>query len=117
MAEKGSMLKIYASSTDKAGDQLLYEIVVTMARDAGLSGCTVYRGIMGYGTTSHITMSKFWEITEKLPVIIEIVDSTEKIDAFFTILEPILHSMPKGCLVAKIPIEVLLKKTGRVKKG
>ena len=117
MAEGGSMLKIYASSTDKAGDQLLYETVVTKARDAGISGCTVYRGIMGYGTTSHITMSKFWEITEKLPVIIEIVDTTEKIDDFFLILEPILHSMPKGCLVTRIPVEVLLKKTGRVKKG
>lgn len=117
MAENGSMLKIYASSTDKAGDNLLYETVVTMARDAGISGCTVYRGIMGYGTSSHITMSKFWEITEKLPVIIEIVDTTDKIDEFFSRLEPVLQSMAKGCLAIKLPAEIVLKKTGKDKKS
>jgi uncharacterized protein len=117
MKEEGSMLKIYASSTDRAGDNLLYETVVKMARDAGISGCTVYRGIMGYGTSSHITMSKFWEITEKLPVIIEIVDTTEKIDQFFTILEPVLHSMPKGCLAIKLPVAIMLKKKGAGRKS
>lgn len=117
MKENGSMLKIYASSTDKAGENLLYETVVTMARDAGLSGCTVYRGIMGYGTSSHITMSKFWEITEKLPVIIEIVDTTDNIDKFFSILEPVLHSMPKGCLAIRLPVEIMLKKSGKKEKS
>ena len=111
------MLKIYASSSDRAGDNLLYETVVTMARDAGISGCTVYRGIMGYGTSSHITMSKFWEITEKLPVIIEIVDTTDAIDKFFSILEPVLHSMPKGCLAIKLPADIMLKKPGKEKKS
>jgi uncharacterized protein len=112
MSEKGTMLKIYASTTDKAGDQLLYEKVVTMARDAGISGCTVYRGIMGFGTSSQITMSKFWEITEKLPVIIEIVDTIEKIDGFYLSIEHVLRSMPKGCLAIRIPAEILLKKPG-----
>lgn len=111
------MLKIYASSTDKADNQLLYEKVVMLARDTGISGCTVYRGVMGYGTSSIITMSKFWEITEKLPLIIEIVDSESKIEDFFHILEPVLNMMPKGCLVTRIPVEVILKKTGTTKKS
>lgn len=111
------MLKIYISSTDKADSQLMYEKAVIMARDAGISGCTVYRGIMGYGTSSIISMSRFWEITEKLPVIIEMVDAEEKIDEFVKALEPVLQSMPKGCLVTRIPVEVVLKKTGEQQKS
>lgn len=110
------MLKIYASSTDKAGNHLLSEKVVNMAKESGISGCTVYRGIIGYGTSNRITISKFWEITEKLPVIIEIVDNDENIDKFWTVLEPVLNSMDKGCLATRIPVEVILKKQGAVKK-
>lgn len=111
------MLKIYASTTDRIGSQLLYETIVLRARESGISGCTVYRGMMGYGSSSKITISKFWEITEKLPVIIEIVDSEEAIDGFFEVLEPLLQEMPKGCLVTRVPLDILIKKTGTVKNS
>lgn len=73
-----SVLKIYASSTDRLGSGLLYETVVYRAREAGISGATVYRGVMGYGLSSHIHTSKFWELTEKLPVVVELIDTEEK---------------------------------------
>lgn len=111
------MLKIYASSTDRVGNQLLSEKIVSLAKESGISGCTVYRGIIGYGTSNKITISKFWEITEKLPVIIEIVDNDERIEIFWSILEPVLKSMEKGCLVTRIPVEVILKKPGAGKKN
>lgn len=107
-----SIMKVYASSTDRLGSQLLYEAVVYRAREAGISGATVYRGVMGYGLSSHIHSSKFWELTEKLPVVIELIDSQEKIEAFYNLISPELSALPKGCLVTINPVEVKLHKHG-----
>jgi len=107
-----SVLRIYASSTDRLGTSLLYEEVVLRAREAGISGATVFRGVMGYGLSSHIHSSKFWELTEKLPVVIEIIDTEEKIEKFCSILGPELESLPKGCLVTISPVEVRIHKHG-----
>jgi len=105
-------LKIYASSTDRLGSQLLYEAIVLRAIEAGISGATVYRGMMGYGLSSHIHSSRFWELTEKLPVVLELIDSEEKIRAFYEMIAPGLESLPKGCLVTIAPVEVILHKSG-----
>jgi uncharacterized protein len=107
-----SIMKVYASSTDRLGSQLLYEAIVYRAREAGISGATVYRGVMGYGLTTHIHSSKFWELTEKLPVVIELIDRKEKIDAFYNLISPELSALPKGCLVTIGPVEVKLHKHG-----
>ncbi len=111
-----SILKIYASSTDKIGMRLLYEYVVNLARVNGIAGVTVYRGIMGYGQSSRISSSKFWELTEKLPVMIEIIDKTESVDKFYRLIESDLVGMPKGCLVTIDPVNIRLSKAGRTEK-
>ena len=108
-----SILKIYASSTDRIGQKLLYEHIVLLARERGLSGVTVYRGIMGYGLSSRISAPRFWELTEKLPVVIELVDTEEKIKAFYELIAPELESGPKGCLVTLAPVAVILHKPGK----
>ena len=109
-----SVLKIYLSNTDKLGAQLMYEHLVYLAKDIGLSGVTVYKGIMGFGSsTNQISSSKFWEITDKLPVIIEIIDRTEILENFVKTIEPILEKMPKGCLVTMEPIQILIQKSGK----
>lgn len=107
-----SILKVYASSTDRLGSRLLYEDVVYRAREAGISGATVYRGMMGYGLSSHIHTSKFWELTEKLPVVVELIDTDEKIRKFYNMMSIDLESLPKGCLVTISPVEVILHKSG-----
>lgn len=112
--EGTSILKIYASTTDRIGSKLLYEHIVELARDKGISGVTVYRGIMGYGLSSGITSSKFWELTEKLPVMIEIIDKTSALNDFYSFIEPDLRGMPKGCLVVMEPITVRLQKSGKL---
>jgi uncharacterized protein len=109
---KHSILRIYASSTDTAGNKLLYQYIVEIAREKGISGATVTRGIMGYGSSSRISSSRFWELTEKLPVVIELVDETDKLETFYTQIEEILLEMPKGCLVVMEPVSVLLRKKG-----
>ena len=108
-----SILKVYASTTDRIGSKLLYEYIVEHARDKGISGVTVYRGIMGYGLSSRISSAKFWELTEKLPVMIEIIDKTAVLNAFYEIIEPELLKMKKGCLVLLEPVIVKLQKPGK----
>jgi PII-like signaling protein len=107
-----SILKIYASSTDRINNTLLYEHVLNMAKDKGISGVTVFRGIMGYGRSSKISTSRFWELTEKLPIMIEMIDTTKNLETFFRLIERDLVKMPKGCVVIMEPATVLLQKPG-----
>jgi len=107
-----TLLRIFISSSDKDGHQPLYESLVFKARDAGLSGATVLRGSLGYGASSVIHSYKFWEVTEKVPVVIEIIDQKEKIDAFFESVRPMLEKMRYGCLVLREEVDVLFHKTG-----
>jgi uncharacterized protein len=112
-----SILKIYSSTTDKLDGKLLYEHIVYLAKSRGISGVTVYRGIMGFGMSSaNISSTKFWELTEKLPVMIEIIDETEKLESFYKLIEQDLKAMPKGCLVSMEPVEIKLQKSGKEKK-
>lgn len=107
-----SVMKIYLSNTDKIGFELLYESLVMRAKRFGISGVTVYRGIMGYGTSSKIDSTRFWELTEKLPVVVEMIDETRMIDIFYKSIENDLDKLGKGCLVTKCPITVKFHKTG-----
>lgn len=106
-------MRIHASTTDRIGSRLLYQFMVEQAREAGIAGATVYRGIMGYGSSSTISSSRFWELTEKLPVVIELVDETEKLELFYREIEEQLTAMPKGCMVAMEPVRILLQKRGK----
>jgi len=109
-----SVLKIYASSTDRIGSKLLYEFIVELAKEQGLAGATVYRGMMGFGQSSNkISSSRFWELTEKLPVMIELMDQTVVLETFFQEIEPDLQGMQKGCLVSMEPASILLMKPGK----
>lgn len=108
-----SRLKIKASTTDKIGNKLLYQYLVELAQNKGIAGATVFRGIMGYGSSNKINSSRFWELTEKLPVVIEFVDQTEKLRLFYSQIEEELLAMPKGCLVTLEPTEILLQKKGK----
>ena len=107
-----STLKIYASTTDRINSKILYQHIIELARGKGISGATVYRGIMGFGQSSKISSSKFWELTEKLPVTIELIDKTDKLEDFYTLIEEDLLNMSKGCLVLMEPVSILLQKHG-----
>jgi PII-like signaling protein len=108
---ENSILKIYASSTDRIGFDLLYERLTVLAKENGIVGVTVYRGIMGFGPNNkQIDSTRFWELTEKLPVVIEMIDKTEKIEQFYQKIESELQKMPKGCLVTMQPVEVKIQK-------
>ena len=71
--------RIYLSNTDKFRHMPLYEAIVFAAKRYGLSGATVLTGVMGYGSTNQIYSKRFWEISEKIPVIVELVDEPESL--------------------------------------
>ncbi|NCC72451.1 MAG: DUF190 domain-containing protein [Sphingobacteriia bacterium] len=110
------LMRIFISSTDKHKDGLLYEHIVFSAKEYGIAGATVNKGILGYGSSSVIHSYKFWEVTEKLPVVIEIIDEAAKLKAFYETIRPILETMRYGCLVTTETVDIWLKKSG-IKKN
>lgn len=114
-SKPNQILRIFISSTDRISGQLAYEKIVYMAKEKNLAGATVFRGVLGFGASSVIHSSKFWELTEKLPVVIEIIDEEEKTEAFYQQIEPLLNEMPKGCLVTLDPVNIKLYKAGKKK--
>lgn len=106
------ILKVYLSSTDKFKNDPLYETIVFLAKEHKMSGATVIKGIMGFGASSAVSNTRFWAVSEKLPMIVEIIDEKEKIEDFFNILKPYLEKVKKGIMVSVENIEVILYKPG-----
>jgi PII-like signaling protein len=106
------LLRIFISSTDQYKHVPLYETIVFEARKFGLAGATVLKGVMGYGASSAISSSRLFEITEKLPLVVEIIDETSKIEAFATYILPFFDKARKGCMVTIEKIDILLYKKG-----
>ena len=82
------------------------------AKNYGIMGATVYRGLMGFGTSSRMVSTKFWELVEKVPVIIELNDEKELLVKFLNHLRPWFAEAQKGHLVTMSPTEVVLRKSG-----
>ncbi len=93
LPEKGHLLRIFIGESDKKDGMPLYEWIVKKAREHGLAGSTAIRGILGFGAHSKIHTAKILRLSEDLPMIIEIVDTPEKIDAFMTVID---HSIQEG---------------------
>ena len=83
-------LKIFLGESDKWEHKPLYEAIVLKAREMHLAGATVLRGLMGFGKSSRLHTSKILRLSLDLPLIIEIVDSEEKIQAFLPVLDPMM---------------------------
>lgn len=93
--EEGYLLRIFIGESDKHGHRPLYEAIVLRARDVGLAGATVVRGVMGFGKNSVLHTAKILQLSEDLPMVIEIVDSLQKIESFL----PELNAMITDGLV------------------
>lgn len=89
------LLRLFVGESDEHDGRPLHEAIVLAAREMGLAGATVLRGAMGYGRSSRLHSAKILRLSEDLPVVIEIVDTAERIDAFLARAEPMLGS----CLV------------------
>src|SRR5262249_2436546 len=83
--EEGYLLRIFVGESDKHGHLPLYEAIVVKAREMGLAGATVLRGVMGFGRHSVMHTAKILRLSEDLPMIVEIIDSLENIETFLPI--------------------------------
>ena len=79
--EEGYLLRIFVGESDRWEGKPLYEAIVNQARELNLAGATVVRGLMGFGAHSRLHTSKIVRLSEDLPMVVEIVDAKEKIDA------------------------------------
>ena len=98
------LLRVFLGEADRYEGRPLYEAIVLEARRRGLSGATVLKGFMGFGAHSRIHTAKILQLSEDLPVVVEIVDTEEKIQAFL----PVLDGMVREGLVTLEKVRVLL---------
>ena len=84
------LLRIFIGESDRWEHHPLYEAIVLKAREAHLAGATVLRGPMGFGKSSRLHTAKILRLSMDLPVVIEIVDSEDKINAFLPVLDPMI---------------------------
>lgn len=101
--QQALLLRIFIGEDDKAGSSPLYEAIVLKAREQHLAGATVLRGGMGFGRSSRLHTTKILRLSEDLPLVVEIVDSEEKINAFL----PALDGLMTGGLVTLEKVQVL----------
>lgn len=104
LPEQGQLLRIYLAESDHYQGKPLFEWIVKEAREMGLAGATVLRGHYGYGRASVIHSAKIMRLSEDLPLVIEIVDTPKKIEAFLPLIEGAL----KGGLITVENVQIRL---------
>lgn len=104
----GKLLRVFIGEADRWDHQPLYEAIVQLARKEGMAGATAIKGFMGFGAKSHMHTAKILRLSEDLPIIIEIVDSEEKINKFL----PHLDAMVKDGLVTLEKANVVMYRAG-----
>jgi len=100
---ESQLLRIFIGEADKFHGKSLYEAIVLLAKEKGMAGATVLRGVMGFGADSRMHTAKILRLSEDLPMVIEIVDSPEKIEMFL----PLLDDMIKEGLVTLENVKVI----------
>ena len=104
---RSKLLRIFVGEVDKIGHRLLYEAILLAARERGLAGGTVLKGIMSYGASSRIHVARLIELSEDLPIVVEIVDEEEKIDSFIPVVNELFEKCGRGGLITVEKVEVL----------
>jgi hypothetical protein len=107
IAGDGKLLRIFVGESDQCQGRPLYEAIVLKARELGLAGATVWRGIEGYGARSRIHTTKILRLSEDLPILIEIVDSEEKIRAALGAFDTLMEQAGGGGLITLEKAEII----------
>jgi len=111
LPEEGQLLRIFIGESDKYQRQPLYQWIVKKARESGLAGATVYRGLEGYGASSRLHTAKLLRLSSDLPIVIEIVDTDEKIEEFM----PLIDEAIKNGLATLEKVRIRIYRSGKSK--
>ena len=109
LPQEAQLLRIFVGESDKWRGKPLYEAIILEARHRGMAGGTVIRGLMGFGAHSRLHTAKILRLSEDLPIVIEIVDRPDRIEAFL----PLLDTMIDEGLVTLEPIRVIAYRHGK----
>jgi uncharacterized protein len=107
---QSKLLRIFTGEADRIGHDPLYEKILLEAKKQGLAGGTVIKGIMSYGAGSHVHRARLIELSEDLPVVIEIIDHSEKIDAFLPAVNDLFEQCGRGGLITLENVDVIYYK-------
>ena len=102
LSGEGLLLRVFIGESDRWHGKPLYEAIMLLAKERGLAGCTVVRALAGFGAASRIHTAKIERLSLDLPLVVEIVDTPEKVRAFL----PEVESMVSGGLATLEPVEV-----------
>jgi uncharacterized protein len=103
LPEQSTLLRIFFGEADEVHGRPLYEAIIAKARELHMAGATVLRGPLGFGRASRLHTEKILRLSQDLPMVIEIVDADEKIDAFVTAV----LALTKGCLITTEKVRVI----------
>ncbi|WP_243546559.1 DUF190 domain-containing protein [Pseudodesulfovibrio tunisiensis] len=109
LLEKAERLRIYIGEDDKHGRKPLVDAIVEEARRQGLAGATAFRGLSGFGANSRIHTNKILRLSEDLPLVVEIVEHPERIEAFL----PVLDTMIGEGMITREPVKVIAYRHGK----
>ena len=110
--ENGQLIRIFIGESDQWHGKPLYEAIILKARERGIAGATMLRGLMGFGAASRIHTAKILRLSEDLPIVVEIVDGEEKIAAFL----PFVQEMVRDGLITLEKVRVLQYRSGPEEK-
>ena len=106
-------MRIYLGESDRLGHLPLYEAIVKRAREDGLAGATVLKGVLGYGASDHVRTTKLLDLSGDMPLVVEIVDSAQRIEAFRPVVAELVEQCGKGGMVTLGDVEVIHYEPGR----
>jgi len=104
---EAKLLRIFVGESDLINHVPVYEKIVLEARKEGLAGTTVTKGISGFGASSRIHTAKLLRLSEDLPLVVEIVDSEEKIEKFIPVLNDIFEQANSGGLITMEKVNII----------
>jgi PII-like signaling protein len=110
----GKLLRIFLGELDKYEHKPLYEVIILKARELGLAGATVLRGIAGFGARSRVIhTAKILRLSEDLPIVVEIVDDENKIRSFLPVVEELFEKVGCGGMVTVEKAEIIRYTAGK----
>lgn len=111
---QGTLLRIYLGEMDRYEHKPLYEAIVVKAREQGLAGATVLRGVQGFGAVSRVMhTAKILRLSEDLPILVEIVDTKTKVEEFLKVVETMFEVVQCGGMITLENVEVIKYTSGK----
>ncbi|RUT73178.1 DUF190 domain-containing protein [Ancylomarina longa] len=104
---RSKLLRVFVGEAARVYQRPLYEAIVFGAKKYGMAGATVHRGIMSYGANSRVHSSKIFTLSDDLPIIIEFVDTSEKVEGFLHILELLIEKAGGGGMITMEQVDVI----------